>query len=99
MKTTTTNEMTLANALRYARGADWDRETWNLARAAILGTGLCPCCACGGETGRLAPWAPGRDDEYAGRECYECGEFERCGPQRIESEYEFDCHSDADPGL
>ena len=73
-------------------------ERWNEARKVLIEHGYCPACACDGDNGKLGKWQPGDSENYAGRECYLCEEFVRCGEQ---PEYDTspDCHSDADSGL
>lgn len=93
----TTATMTLREAMKYAKGSDYDRATWQEAERVIVRAGYCPSCIQDGHLQRLNPWEPGNYWNQAGRACPDCEEFFACGEQ---PEYEPDpWQGDADPGL
>lgn len=95
---TESRAFTLKQALAYVKSEEYIREDWREAERVITAAGLCTHCASDGVKSRLGPWEPGNPDEYAGRTCYVCEEFYKCGDQP-EYDHSPDCFSDADPGL
>lgn len=103
MKKPTSAEIQAAKQTVRTEGTSF--EVHRAASRILVAAGICPECAAEGRQTSLAEWDSGNSERYAGRECYECEGFFKCGEQPIladsyaHSVHEDDCRSDADPGL
>ena len=76
-----------------------ERIEWEEAEKTIVDAGFCFYCSFDGRRERLGEQQPGNQEEYAGRECTCCDEFAVCGDQPEYETADYECVSDADPGL
>lgn len=82
----------------------WDSEhrlEYRKHEKVLVDAGICVRCFLDdGDNGRLGKWQPGNRENYAGKQCFLCEEFYRCGEQPPEYESgEDEWRGDADPGL